>query len=140
MKFAVASLLFGSTSGALVAMTPCYDSQMVTDSKAFIAAATSNFAVNMVKSRAACNATTRPLLAADNTTAMKKAIDKSVLQSMAFSYTAVYNAITTPPKSKAANHMRFKEFGEATGVGNIACAIVTDYTDLTCESLKGTLA
>ena len=47
MKFAVAALLAGSASGALVAMTACYDSTVVTDSAAFVALNSVNNAKNL---------------------------------------------------------------------------------------------
>ena len=60
MKFAVAALLTGSASGALVAMTPCYDSTVVTDAQAYNALNSVNNAKNLINARNACDETARP--------------------------------------------------------------------------------
>lgn len=76
MKFAVAALLAGSASGALVAMTACYDSTVVTDSAAFVALNSVNNAKNLVTARTKCDATVRAPATADVTAEKKVILDK----------------------------------------------------------------
>ena len=136
MKFAVAVLLTGSASGALVAMTACYDSTMVTDSASYTALASVNNAKNLINARNACDATSRSPAVDDVTTEKKAIIDSNVMLAMGFPYQMIYGKLTIPAAIKTANIKRFSDFGTATGVGAIACAI--DTTSTGCAALVGT--